>query len=90
MQNGYILLSVPESVLTETVYCTHKNNCLNSRSRNYTLVRTLNIICNFNFQAITFSNLYAPEHLIINVQDAEKWESFIENAGECLADTLSL
>lgn len=32
-------------------------------------------------EAITFSNIYAPEHLIINVKDAEKWESFIENAG---------
>lgn len=32
-------------------------------------------------EAISFSNLYAPEHLIINVQDAEKWEGFIENAG---------
>lgn len=32
-------------------------------------------------EAISFSNLYAPEHLIINVNDAEKWESFIENAG---------
>ena len=33
------------------------------------------------FQAITFSNVYAPEHLIINVKDAEKWEGLIENAG---------
>uniref|UniRef100_A0A5B7B5U4 Histidinol dehydrogenase, chloroplastic n=1 Tax=Davidia involucrata TaxID=16924 RepID=A0A5B7B5U4_DAVIN len=33
------------------------------------------------FEAISFSNLYAPEHLIINVKEAEKWESFIENAG---------
>ncbi|XAR63577.1 Histidinol dehydrogenase [Bertholletia excelsa] len=32
-------------------------------------------------EATTFSNSYAPEHLIINVKDAEKWESFIENAG---------
>lgn len=32
-------------------------------------------------QAINFSNLYAPEHLIINVKEAEKWESFIQNAG---------
>ncbi|KAL3516261.1 hypothetical protein ACH5RR_023163 [Cinchona calisaya] len=32
-------------------------------------------------EAINFSNMYAPEHLIINVKDAEKWESFIENAG---------
>ncbi|KAI8000657.1 hypothetical protein LOK49_LG09G02454 [Camellia lanceoleosa] len=31
--------------------------------------------------AVSFSNLYAPEHLIINVEDAEKWESFVENAG---------
>ncbi|KAK6120830.1 hypothetical protein DH2020_045425 [Rehmannia glutinosa] len=38
------------------------------------------------FQAIAFSNLYAPEHLIINVKDAEKWESFIENAGSAFLD----
>ncbi|KAE8702736.1 Histidinol dehydrogenase [Hibiscus syriacus] len=31
-------------------------------------------------EAITFSNLYAPEHLIMNVKDAEKWEGFVENA----------
>ncbi|KAI6703275.1 hypothetical protein NL676_012411 [Syzygium grande] len=33
------------------------------------------------FEAVSFSNSFAPEHLIINVKDAEKWESFIENAG---------
>ncbi|KAK1570904.1 hypothetical protein Q3G72_008849 [Acer saccharum] len=32
-------------------------------------------------EAISFSNLYAPEHLIVNVKDAEKWECFVENAG---------
>ncbi|KAF5184896.1 Histidinol dehydrogenase [Thalictrum thalictroides] len=32
-------------------------------------------------EAISFSNLYAPEHLIVNVKNAEKWEAFIENAG---------
>ncbi|KAG0496267.1 hypothetical protein HPP92_000958 [Vanilla planifolia] len=32
-------------------------------------------------EAISFSNLYAPEHLIVNVKDAEKWEGLIENAG---------
>ncbi|XP_010520324.1 PREDICTED: histidinol dehydrogenase, chloroplastic [Tarenaya hassleriana] len=32
-------------------------------------------------EAISFSNLYAPEHLIVNVRDAEKWEGLIENAG---------
>jgi histidinol dehydrogenase len=25
--------------------------------------------------------MYAPEHLIINVKDAEQWEELIENAG---------
>ncbi|KAJ0963180.1 hypothetical protein J5N97_028302 [Dioscorea zingiberensis] len=33
------------------------------------------------FEAVSFSNLYAPEHLIINIKDAERWESLIENAG---------
>ncbi|CAL9778548.1 unnamed protein product [Musa acuminata subsp. burmannicoides] len=35
----------------------------------------------FTPKAISFSNLYAPEHLIINVKDAERWEGLIENAG---------
>lgn len=32
-------------------------------------------------EACTFSNLYAPEHLIINVEGAEEWLDHIENAG---------
>jgi histidinol dehydrogenase len=32
--------------------------------------------------------MYAPEHLIINVKDAEKWESFIENAGNNLCSSI--
>ncbi|KAH7292322.1 hypothetical protein KP509_29G061700 [Ceratopteris richardii] len=32
-------------------------------------------------EACAFSNLYAPEHLIINVEDAEKWLDHINNAG---------
>ncbi|XP_057962422.1 histidinol dehydrogenase, chloroplastic-like [Malania oleifera] len=32
-------------------------------------------------EAVSFSNVYAPEHLIVNVKDAEKWLGFIENAG---------
>ncbi|KAM0925256.1 hypothetical protein ACQ4PT_004288 [Festuca glaucescens] len=32
-------------------------------------------------EAVSFSNMYAPEHLIINVKDAEQWEELIENAG---------
>ncbi|CAN6454451.1 unnamed protein product [Victoria cruziana] len=32
-------------------------------------------------EAMSFANFYAPEHLIINVKDAEKWEGLVENAG---------
>lgn len=32
-------------------------------------------------QAIEFSNLYASEHLIVNVEDAERWLPRIQNAG---------
>lgn len=31
--------------------------------------------------AIAFSNLYAPEHLIVNVEDAESWLDELDNAG---------
>ncbi|KAH9761910.1 Histidinol dehydrogenase [Citrus sinensis] len=40
-------------------------------------------------RAITFSNLYAPEHLIVSAKDTEKWESIIENAGTILKFFLS-
>eukprot|EP01025_Chloroclados_australasicus_P068316 TRINITY_DN9483_c0_g1_i4.p1 TRINITY_DN9483_c0_g1~~TRINITY_DN9483_c0_g1_i4.p1 ORF type:complete len:163 (-),score=16.58 TRINITY_DN9483_c0_g1_i4:149-610(-) len=32
-------------------------------------------------EAIAFSNLYAPEHLIVNVEDAESWLDGLDNAG---------
>lgn len=32
-------------------------------------------------EACRFSNLYAPEHLIVNVEDAEEWIDCIDNAG---------
>ena len=32
-------------------------------------------------EAADLSNLYAPEHLIINVEDAEDWLPLIDNAG---------
>ncbi len=32
-------------------------------------------------QALSFSNQYAPEHLIVNVQDAEDYVPYITNAG---------
>lgn len=33
-------------------------------------------------QACEFSNLYAPEHLIVNVEDAENWLDHLDNAGK--------
>ena len=32
-------------------------------------------------EAIKLSNLYAPEHLIVNVEDAEDWLPELDNAG---------
>ncbi|KAH9800313.1 Histidinol dehydrogenase [Citrus sinensis] len=44
----------------------------------------LHVAADLLSQAITFSNLYAPEHLIVSAKDTEKWESIIENAGSML------
>ncbi|GLC33527.1 hypothetical protein PLESTM_000081000 [Pleodorina starrii] len=33
-------------------------------------------------EATRFSNMYAPEHLIVNVEDAEEWLPDLDNAGE--------
>ena len=32
-------------------------------------------------EAAAFSNRYAPEHLIVNVEDAESWLPLLDNAG---------
>ena len=32
-------------------------------------------------EACEFSNMYAPEHLIVNVEDAESWLDQLDNAG---------
>jgi histidinol dehydrogenase len=32
-------------------------------------------------EAVAFSNAYAPEHLIVNVEDAEDWLADLDNAG---------
>lgn len=32
-------------------------------------------------EAADFSNMYAPEHLIVNTEDAEDWVPLVENAG---------
>ncbi len=40
-------------------------------------------------QAFHFANLYAPEHLMISVQDAEKYTSEIQNAGSVFLGPLT-
>jgi Histidinol dehydrogenase len=37
--------------------------------------------CGLQEDAIAFSNRYAPEHLIVNVADAEAWLPELDNAG---------
>lgn len=37
--------------------------------------------CKTMTEAIEFSNEYAPEHLILQIQDAEKYVDSVENAG---------
>ncbi|XP_052183813.1 histidinol dehydrogenase, chloroplastic-like isoform X3 [Diospyros lotus] len=45
------------------------------------LSHSFTVVASDMIEAVSFSNLYAPEHLIINVKDAENWENFIDNAG---------
>ncbi|OUZ99376.1 Histidinol dehydrogenase [Macleaya cordata] len=44
------------------------------------LTHSFTVFARDMIEAVSFSNLYAPEHLILNVEDAENWEEFIENA----------
>lgn len=46
-----------------------------------TLKNSLCIIVNSLAQAIAFANLYAPEHLILNLKNAKKYVAQIKNAG---------
>lgn len=39
------------------------------------------VVVNSKEEAASFSNMYAPEHLIINTEDAESWLPLIEHAG---------
>lgn len=45
------------------------------------LTHSFTVLARNKAEAISFSNLYAPEHLIINVEDADQWVDYIENAG---------
>ena len=39
--------------------------------------------------AISFSNDYAPEHLILHVEEAEKWIDRVKNAGSVFVGAYS-
>jgi histidinol dehydrogenase len=43
----------------------------------------------FGTQACNFSNIYAPEHLIVNVEDAELWLDHLDNAGRVIPSTIT-
>jgi histidinol dehydrogenase len=40
-------------------------------------------------EACNFSNIYAPEHLIVNVEDAELWLDHLDNAGRFITSMIS-
>tara|TARA_R110000868_G_scaffold383578_6_gene650635 strand:+ start:12270 stop:13556 length:1287 start_codon:yes stop_codon:yes gene_type:complete len=45
------------------------------------LENSFSLVVDSLHEAFDFSNIYAPEHLIVNVQNAESWEAKILNAG---------
>ncbi|MED6192343.1 hypothetical protein PIB30_009152 [Stylosanthes scabra] len=59
-----------------------KNQCQSLRRGEFSVeAHSFIVYARDVLESINFSNLYAPEHLIVNAEDAEKWEGFIENAG---------
>ncbi|KAE7997433.1 hypothetical protein FH972_002071 [Carpinus fangiana] len=73
--DGVDLKAIEEEISKQCQSLPRGEIALKALSHSYT------VLARDMVEAISFSNLYAPEHLIINVKDAEKWESFIENAG---------
>ncbi|KAJ8751006.1 hypothetical protein K2173_016187 [Erythroxylum novogranatense] len=71
-----VLVVVGDGVDLKAVKDDISKQCQSLSRREYA---SISIFAHDMVEAISFSNLYAPEHLIINVKDAEKWESFIEN-----------
>jgi len=45
------------------------------------LENSISLITEDLIQAVNFSNMYAPEHLILNIKNAEKYRNEIHNAG---------
>lgn len=78
-----IFLSANENILNETLLETQKQ--LEALPRNEMAKESLKnshfILLNSIDEALEFSNLYAPEHLILAVKDFEKYIPQIRNAG---------
>lgn len=78
-----IFLSTDEKILNETILETQKQ--LEALPRNEMAAESLKnshiILLNSIDEALEFSNLYAPEHLILAVNDFENYIPKIQNAG---------
>jgi histidinol dehydrogenase len=78
-----IFLSIDEKILNETLLETQKQ--LEALPRNEMAAESLKnshfILLNSIDEALKFSNLYAPEHLILAVNDFENYTPKIQNAG---------
>ncbi|GAV63081.1 Histidinol_dh domain-containing protein [Cephalotus follicularis] len=79
-----VLVTVGDGVDMKAIEEEISNQCQNLPRGEFAskaLSHSFTVFARDMVEALSFSNMYAPEHLIINVQDAEKWECFIENAG---------
>ncbi|WP_415327216.1 histidinol dehydrogenase [Chryseobacterium sp. MMS23-Vi53] len=78
-----VFLSTDEKIFNQTIEETKKQ--LKELPRNEyakgALKNSLFLLLNTNDEALKFSNLYAPEHLILALTDYEKYISKIQNAG---------
>lgn len=76
-------MALPEVDL-EAVEAEVESQC-DALPRNTIARRALEHSCivrvNDQAEAVAFSNRYAPEHLIVNVADAESWLPLLDNAG---------
>lgn len=73
--DGVDLNAIQEEIMKQCQALPRGEFALKALSHSFT------VLARDMLEAISFSNMYAPEHLIINVDEAEKWENLIENAG---------
>jgi histidinol dehydrogenase len=78
-----IFLTTDESVLKQTITAIHIQ--LEKLPRKEVIKKALDnsigILFNFLDECFRFSNMYAPEHLILAIEDAVQYTSKVENAG---------